>query len=217
MTKRIIRLTCALLLLITVSFAWIINRDPFFTQSILLDFRESKRLTIADKNIELSIWIANEKGEYREISNSSWEEDNELFVVKNIVPDHNVPFQIRLRNLSDNTLNVNLSVAKMVCDEKLISEKEEFAKIYFSTMAGKNYKGYTSVKVPEDQYFPLTLGDVTPLGEEEYSVSLYTSLQVPPTGVDNYVELDCRIYFDSSMDNTYQNLDFSIITFKVIE
>ena len=33
MTKRIIRLTCALLLLITVSFAWIINRDPFFTQS----------------------------------------------------------------------------------------------------------------------------------------------------------------------------------------
>ena len=217
MAKRMIRLISALLLLITVSFAWIINRDPFFTKNILLDFRGSKRLTVADKNIELSIWIANEKGEYREISNSSWEEDDELFVVKNIVPDHNVPFQIRLRNLSDNTLDVNLSVAKMICDEKLISEEENLAKVYFSTMAGKNYKGYTSVKIPEDKYFPLTLGGVTQLGEEEYSVSLYTSLQVPPTGADNYVELDCRIYFDSSMDNTYQNLDFSIITFKVIE
>ena len=217
MAKRMIRLISALLLLITVSFAWIINRDPFFTKNILLDFRGSKRLTVADKNIELSIWIANEKGEYIEISNSSWEEDDKLFEVKNIVPDYNVPFQIRLKNLSDNMLDVNLSVAKMVCDEKLISEEENLAKVYFSTMAGKNYKGYTSVKIPEDKYFPLTLGGVTQLGEEEYSVSLYTSLQVPTTGADNYVELDCRIYFDSSMDNTYQNLDFSIITFKVIE
>ena len=187
------------------------------TKNIFLDFHDSKRLTIADKNIELSIWIANEKGEYREISNSSWEQDDELFVVQNIVPDHNVPFQIRLRNFSDGTLNVNLSVAKMVCDEKLISEDAQSAKIYFSTMAGKNYKTYSSVKIPADQYFPLTLEGVTPLAEDQYSVSLYTSLQIPPTGADNYVELDCRIYFDSSMDNSYQNLDFSIITFKVIE
>lgn len=217
MTKRIIRLTAAFLLLITVSFAWIINRDPFATKNILLDFYGSKRLTVADKNVELSVWIANEKGEYREVSNSSWEDDDELFVVQNIVPDHNVPFQIRLRNLTDNIMSLNLSVAKMTCDKKLISDTEETAKIYISTMPGKYYKEYAGIKIPEARYFPLTTSNVIKLGEQEYSTSLYTTLQVPPTGADNYVELDCRIYFDASMDNTYQNLDFSIITFKVIE
>lgn len=217
MAKRIVLLICALLLLVTVSFSWIINRDPFLTQNVLLDFREAKRLTIADKNIEMSIWIANEKGEYREISNSSWEKDDELFVVENIVPDHNVPFQIRLRNTSDDILNINISVSKMVCDEKLISSSAEDAKVYFSTMPGKRYKSYTTIKMPADQYFPLTLNGVTNIGEDQYSLALYNSLQIPPTGKYDYVELDCRIYFDSSMDNTYQNLDFSIITFKAIE
>ena len=217
MTKRIILLACSLLLLVTVSFSWIINRDPFATENILLNFQEAKRLTISDKKIEMSIWIANEKGEYREISNSSWETDEELFVVENIVPDYNVPFQIRLKNTSDDVLNINISVAKMTCDERLIVEDAKEAKVYFSTMPGKRYKTYTSVKMPEDQYFPLTLDGVTVIGENQYSVAFYNRLQVPPTGKYDYVELDCRIYFDSNMDNTYQNLDFSIITFKAIE
>jgi hypothetical protein len=216
-TKRIFLLLYALLLLITASFAWIINRDPFRARNVLVDFTESGKLTVSDKNIEMSIWIANEKGEYREISNSSWESSDELFTVENIVPDHNVPFQIRLKNTSEDVLDINISVAKMICSDKLVGESGADAKVYFSTMPGRKYKTYTSIKLPEEQYFPLTRDRIITTGENQYSLAFYNSLQVPPTGVDDYVELDCRIYFDSSMDNTYQNQEFRIVTFKVIE
>ena len=103
----------AVLLLVTASFAWIINRDPYRARNVLVDFDEQGKLAVSGKNIEMSIWIANEKGEYREISNSSKESTGELFSVANIVPDHNVPFQIRLKNTSDDILNINIFVQKI--------------------------------------------------------------------------------------------------------
>ncbi len=213
--ERIMLLICSILLSITVSFAWIMSKDPILTKTIDIDYDQKGNLTIADKNIEISIWMQSDNG-YVEISNSSKKDDsNALFLVDNVVPHHNVPFKIRLKNKSHAVVTVNLSIAKFICDAHLI-ENEHEPKIYLSTMSGTSYKNYTTVKIPDDRYRPLTLSDVNVLGENEYSITLYEAIQVPPTQ-NEYVELDCYFYFDKSMDNSYQGLDFRVVTFRAVE
>ena len=220
MKKRIFLIFWCLLLCVTVSFSWIITNKENIVKFVRVDYTGNNgTLVVAPKKIQMSVLMNDPTTNEMKVIGSSTDvknPNNELFEVKNIVPNSNVPFKIRLKNKSSEVIQLKISLERFVCDERLLQEGN--SKIYLSAVAGSNYANYPNVVAPENIYEPLSVAQKMENSEEnEYYLTLYEMVRVPPTGQDGFVDIDCYFYFDKNMDNTYQDLDFSVLSFRAVE
>ena len=215
--KRIFMICICLLLCITTSFAWILEKEMIVVPSVILDYDKQGTITIAPENIIMELWLQKEGSDDAELISSTREKltPQSLAAIKNIVPNKNVSFIIRLQNVSKNVIQISLSVPELYCSDKLLPETNGV--IEMRTYPGTSYANYQVAKKPEERYVALTRSLVEDNSDGSYSLSIYDSLFVPPTGKYDYVDIRCSFYFSPSMDNSYQGLDFKILSLRALE
>lgn len=215
--KRIFMIFISLLLCITASFAWILEKEKIIVDSVVLDYDKQGTITIAPENIIMELWLQKDGSDDAELISTTKDElePQSLVSIKNVIPNKNVSFIIRLQNISKNMIQISLSIPDFRCSEKLMPENNGV--IEMRTYPGTSYANYPAAKKPEEKYVSLTRSLATDLGDGSYSISLYDSIFVPPTGKYDYVDIRCSFYFSPSMDNSYQGLDFKIMSLRALE
>lgn len=221
MKKRIYLVFLCILLCVTISFSWIITNKNNLVKFARVDFYSDNAgtLVVAPKKIHMSVLMKDsDTGEMKVIgtSNDKKVQGAQLFEVKDIVPNSNVPFKIRFRNKSTQVIRLKVSLERIVCDERLLAEGN--SKVYISAVAGATYANYPDVVAPGNLYQPLSIAQkLENSAENEYYLTLYEMIRIPPTGQDGFVDIDCYLYFDKTMDNAYQDLAFSVLSFRAVE
>ena len=182
-----------------------------------MDYDKQGTITIAPENIIMELWLQKDESNDAELISSTKDSlsNQGLATIKNIVPNKNVSFVIRLQNISKNMIQISLSIPELYCSDMLLPETNGV--IEMRTYPGTSYSNYQVAKKPEERYVSLTRSEVTDNSDGSYSLSIYDSLFVPPTGKHDYVDIRCSFYFSSNMDNSYQGLDFKILSLRALE
>ena len=218
MSKHIWLVFWCLLLCVTISFAWIMFQPENLVNHVVIDYDTGGELVVAPEKIVMTILMNDPTtGVMTPIGRSTdqYQDNMELFEVQDIVPNSIVPFKIRLQNTSNEIIRLKLSIDRLVCDEKLLSPVD--SKVYFSAVGASSYASYPEI-APENLYKSLSAAQpLEDSDENAYYLTIYETIYVPPTGQDSYVEIDCYFYFTKDMDNTYQNLDFRVLSFRAVE
>jgi len=194
-----------------------LNKDKIIVKSIILDYDKKGTITIAPENIIMELWLQEDGEEEPELISTTKEDVDlsKLASVKNVVPNKTVSFIIRLQNISKNMIQISLSIPELLCDEMLLPENSGV--IEMRTYPGTSYSNYPSAKKPDEQYVSLTQSRVTARDDGAYSLTIYESVFVPPTGKQDYVDIRCSFYFSPNMDISYQGLAFKILSLKALE
>ena len=217
--KKILLVVYTLLLGITVSFAWILNPESNVSDSFYIQYggNTDNTLVVAPKDVEMIVY-AQKAGKWVKAGSSSDKNDQaELFAIDPhmVIPNSSVPFRIRLKNNSNQTIRIRIMLTGIVCDRNLVNKEI----IYVSSIGSMEYSKY-SVKVPENVYLSLnTDGELVSTDEETntstYNLVLYDEIEVPATDENGFVELDCYFYFDKDrMTNVCQNKTFFVSSFR---
>ena len=90
--------------------------------------------------------------------------------------------------------------------------------VWVRAVGSSEYTKYTGIADrPREINKPLSSawsGDAAE-GNVSFDFVMYDQIQIPPTGEKDFVELECRIYFDSEhMTNVHQDKTFKITSFK---
>ena len=218
MAKKMLLLFWCLLLCVTVSFSWIIFQEKNKVRHAIIDYNDNGSLVVAPEKIIMTV-LMNDPETDRMVpigsSTDSFTENSSLFEVENVVPNSIVPFKIRLHNTSNEIIRMKLSIDRLVCDEKLLSS--ENSRVFFSAVGASSYSAYPEI-APDNLYTSLSAAQpVEGSSENAYYLTIYETIYVPPTGDSDYVEIDCYFYFTKEMDNTFQNLNFQVLSFRAVE
>ena len=204
-------LTVAILLLVvSVSFAWMLQVDDSLLRYLLLDYTQQNgnSLVVASHDVEMSI--------LRQIDEDTFNETQEDMVISELIPGNAQTFRIRIKNHSQNTINLKLSMANVSGD--LITERTDdktgtmLDALFISMRGGLGYIGNNLV-VPS-LYKRLNQDSTYNSVSNTYSVVLFSALEVPPTEGDGYVELNCYFYLDPDAGMEYQSKNLVIGTFR---
>ena len=217
--KKILIAAYSVLLCITVSFAWILNPERNVSDSFFIEYGgdSANSLVVSPKDIEMLVY-AQRSEQWKLVGSSSDKKDGEdLFKVdaQTIIPNSSVPFRIRLKNKSEKTVKVRITLTGIVCDKTLVDQEI----IYTSALGSIEYSKY-DVKTPENVYLSLnTNGELVSTDDEKntamYNLVLYEEVEIPVTANNDYVELDCYFYFDKDrMTNVCQNKTFYVSSFR---
>ena len=217
MKKRIYSIILAILICITASYSWIMVKEKIPVESVILDYHDKGTITIAPENIIMELWLQNEGSEKMTLI-STTEEDADtgnMAVIENVTPNKSISFVIRIQNISKDVIQMSLSIPEFSCSEMLVPESNGV--IEMRIYPGTSYSNYPAVNAPTEKYLSLTKSLINDLGNDTYSMFLYDSIFVPPTGEDDYVDVRCSFYFSTNMGNDYQGLNFKIMSLRALE
>ena len=217
--KKILFAAYSVLLCLTVSFAWILNPERNVSDSFFIEYGgdSTNSLVVSPKDIEMLVY-AQKLEQWKLVGSSTDKKDGEeLFKVdaQKVIPNSSVPFRIRLKNKSEKTVKVRITLTGIVCDQTLVDQEI----IYTSALGSMEYSKY-DVTVPENVYLCLnTNGELVSTDDEKntamYNLVLYEEVEIPVTENNDYVELDCYFYFDKDrMTNVCQNKTFYVSSFR---
>lgn len=199
---------------VTVSFAWMIQDTIDTVNHINVDFSQESenKLTISPTEIDIEIWGVNENGDYVKIEN------NQALAINNVVPGEAKTFRIRLRNKTQSLVRVsialdNVSTTNNVSD---ITEQTPTGTLLdVLTISARGGEGYINKPVAFPSVYKYLCEDsVYFTGTGKYMIPFLEMLEIPPTGTDGYVELNCYIMLDSEVGNEYQDKNIVIGTFR---
>ena len=199
---------------VTVSFAWMIQDTIDTVNHINIDFSQESenKLTISPTEIDIEIWGVNENGDYVKIEN------NQALAINNVVPGEAKTFRIRLRNKTQSLVRVsitldNVSTTNNVSD---ITEQTPTGTLLdVLTISARGGEGYINKPVAFPSVYKYLCEDsVYFTGTGKYMIPFLEMLEIPPTGTDGYVELNCYIMLDSEVGNEYQDKNIVIGTFR---
>ena len=230
--KWLLIVVYTVILCMTVSFAWILDQEMNKGSYLELLYGDDSgnRLVVSPKEVEMSLYVQ-KNGQWRYVGNSTDKKsDTALFSVEasKVIPHSSIPFRIRLKNTSDETVKIKVTLNGIVCDKTFVDdfiiedgEKKYKEKVYVSALGSMEYSKY-DVITPESVYIPLNQGDRIATDEEKntvtYNLTLYESIEVPVTPEGEYVELDCYFYFDKDdMGNESKNKDFYVLSFRAVQ
>lgn len=198
-------LVYALILCVTVSFAWILAIEPNVVKDVLIDYDEAGKLVIAPPNIEGEIYITDKDG------NDVLLDENFEVSPNEVLPNSVIPFKLRLKNNTDAPAKVDISIVGVSTNRESILEV-----VFFSSTPTSGWGS----NVPPSRY--IQLGDATKNEQNNtYSLMLMSDLSLRSTDKENekdYLEFSCYFYFDGeTMVNEHQNANLTIGAFRVMQ
>lgn len=228
MWKRIVMLLmCIMILILTVSSAWILNPEKNSGPFAILDYTDdpndpnSGRLTISSKEVEMRVdfeingkWVSFGSSNDKSFANRP--------SLTNIVPNTVLPFRIRFYNTSDHIVTMNLILSGIECHQVLIDKTA----LYVAAVGSSEYSRYLDiVNVPGYVYKPVTADHLISVKEDTnnqsvatYDFLLYDGLQIPPTTNGTYVMIEGYFYFDAEcMDNACAGKTFNIHSIRAVQ
>ena len=199
---------------VTVSFAWMIQDTIDTVNHINIDFSQESenKLTISPTEIDIEIWGVNENGDYVKIEN------NQALAINNVVPGEAKTFRIRLRNKTQSLVRVSISLDNVSTTNNVsdITEQTPTGTLLdVLTISARGGEGYINKPVAFPSVYKYLCEDsVYFTGTGKYMIPFLEMLEIPPTGTDGYVELNCYIMLDSEVGNEYQDKNIVIGTFR---
>ena len=128
MRKKMILITIYsfILLGLTVSFAWILDFDvpsvPYLQLGYGKDF-DNNKLVVSPQEVEMTLYVQKD-GVWRYVGSNTDKNSGKLFAVdpQDVIPNSSIPFRIRLKNLSDETISINVNMTGVVCDKVFVEK-----------------------------------------------------------------------------------------------
>ncbi len=197
LTKRIFALVYAILLCVTVSFAWILTEEENIVEHVIVGYGDGK-LVIASKDISGKLIIADENGNETELN------EDYFFSSTEILPNSVIAFSLRIKNNSYEDMVVDISIVGISPEDVKILDV-----VFFSATPASGWKNET----PQAVY--VKLGDAK-YNEQDgtYTLSVAKAVRLRPTeplNEDDYLEYECYLYFDGeTMTNVHQDIDLDI-------
>ena len=223
MKKRILIIIYALLLCVTVSFAWLSNFQVTKVNELAVDYRKGG-LTVANLGFEGHIEIPDGNGGYKPLyekkpSENATETETEILSIVDkvqMVPDSITPFRIKIKNLSTTEYRkAKLGIAISLDPEEL-RQANVLEVLYLDIISidgfseGTTYHSYIRL----DEAYP-----VGAEGSGEYFYYIYgegEELMIPPTSAkQEYVTFDCSFYYDKEATAEYQNKSIKALSFRL--
>jgi len=228
MWKRVVLLSLyVLILIVTVSSAWILNPEKNIGPFAVLDYMDtpddpySGKLTISSKEVEMQVdfeingkWVSFGSSNDKSFANRP--------SLTNIVPNTVLPFRIRFYNTSDHVVSMNLIFSGIECHQVLVDKTA----VYVAAVGSTEYNRYSDiVNIPGYVYTPVTDEHLISVKEDAnkqsvatYDFLLYDDLQIPPTANGAYVTIEGYFYFDAEcMDNACAGKTFNIQSIRAVQ
>ena len=210
MKKRILIIIYALLLCVTASLAWLPNYSKNKVEEIFIDYKDGA-LTVADPGFLAHIETLNSAGSFEQIAGDSY-----LFDSRKMVPDSLTPFKIKIHNNSA----TEYRKAKLGIGIRIDAQEAEIANIldvlYLEIVSGAGFDDAVT------NHVYLRLNEASVIGDPsngEYFLWIYgegSEILIPPsTSGDDYVTLDCSLYFDQNATQKYQNKSVYAMAFRL--
>ena len=199
---------------VTVSFGWMIQETIDTVNYIYVDYSidSGNKLTISPTDIDIEVWGVNENGDYVKIEN------NQSLIINNVVPGEARTFRLRFRNRTQSLARINLMLDNVVTTPNItdISEDSPTGTLLdVVAISARGGEGYINKPVAfPSVYKYLCVDSVYFTGTGKYLIPLFDTLEIPPTGESDYVELNCYIMLDSEVGNEYQSKNIIIGTFR---
>jgi len=202
LTKRIFALVYAILLCVTVSFAWILTEEENVVKDVTVGYGDGK-LVVASKDISGKLIITDDAGNETELN------EDYFFSSTEILPNSVIAFSLRIKNNSYEEMVVDISIVGISPEDAKILDV-----VYFSATPSSGWKNETPpavyVKLGDAQYNTV---------DSTYTLSVSKSVLLRPTeplNEDDYMEYACYLYFDGeTMTNVHQDIDLSIGAIRI--
>lgn len=221
--KKIILAVYILLLVVTVSFAWmsvIDNTGDYMELEYGGD--SGNTLSVASKDVEMMVWAEMEPDEWKYLGSSEDDQKGTLMTIpgNRVIPGSNIPFKIQFTNSSDKPVAVRI-ILNGSCHKDLVQQADgnDRLAVLFVAYGTGSFTKYSEV-VPAPARSSVELRDNcmvaknTETGINSYTIELYDSIQIPPTAQGEFVEVMCTVNFDMlTMTNECAGKTFTISSF----
>ena len=217
--ESIILIICAVLLLVSVSYSWMLSKGEQTARNILLDQSGDNRLTIYSSNmVSMSILYLNrETGKYEE-----WDPEDlvSLKFFDDLAPGDSVDFKLRFRNSSGRVQKMRLSVGGIKNTTRGVTIENSLVPLmYMNVTPGAGFRDTIDpdVDIPDQQFFRL---DEAEFLDGSGVMTLYDELTIPSTGAEGsglYAELDCYFWLDHQAGSEYQDMTMEVGYFRLSE
>ena len=197
-----------LLLLVTVSFAWILDLYVPTGNWIELDYQNTENdsdsgvLTIASQDVEMIVDVRLKNGQWKELGRSSDPHVDPL-ILTDIVPSTTQDFRITFYNKSDKPVSMRVSLSGIECDRAFL----DCEAISIGVSDGTS-----------NSFMPLSSGTLlteSDSGLLTYDFVLFEDLTIPAVTYGGSITVNGYIYFDQeNMDNTCTDKRFHISSFS---
>ena len=200
--KRIIALVYAILLCVTVSFAWILTEEENIVDDVIVGYDDGK-LVIASKDVDGKIMIIDEK------SGTATELTENYFSPADILPNGIIPFSLRIKNNAYEDLIVDISIIGIAPEDVKILDV-----VYFSATPTTGWGDSR----PHAEYVLLSEARLNTI-DGTYTLDIAKGVRLSPTeplNDDDYMAYECYFYFDAEkMTNEHQNIDLNIGAIRI--
>lgn len=188
----------SLILLVTVSFAWITEIETQFSKYFELKYNE---LYISPTEVEVKLYVS-ENGTNRDIT--KLDSTTAVYTATNVEPGEYTLFVLKLTNKSDVAMNVAVNFTNIVGSEAF----HKFINIGVSYVNGFTDQ-YPAPPI-EDFFLDQRLTGGT--------VSLIDSMTLPPYEADgkNMIEIKFYIRLSHEATNDLQNKSFALGTINIV-
>ena len=199
---------------VTISFGWMIQETIDTVNYIDIDYSQpgKNKLTVSPTDVEIEVWGINDAGEYVQIAN------NQALALNNVVPGEARTFRIRLKNKGQSLTRINLvldNVSTTPSITPITTNTPTGTLLDVVAISARGGEGYINKPVAfPSVYKYLCVDSVYFTSSGKYTIPLFDTIEVPPTGEDEYVELNCYVMLDSEVGNEYQNKNIVIGTFR---
>lgn len=200
--KRIFALAYAILLCVTVSFAWILTEEENVVKDVEVGYGNGM-LTVASKDISGKLIITDDEGNETELN------DKYLFSSTDILPNSVIAFSLRIKNNSYEDMVVDISMVGISPEDAKILDV-----VYFSATPASGWKNES----PQAVYVKLGEANLNQ-ADNTYTLSIAKAVILHPTeplNEDDYMEYECYLYFDGeTMTNVHQDISLSIGAIRI--
>jgi len=221
--KRIMVIISSILIIVTlipITYSWIIE-SPYETpmKKLYIQYVKDPPDDNSNRMMVYSPEVTIETRKYISSSETVTVSSVESFSTPNMLPGDSQRFVLRLQNNGTEATSVHLSICGVNCtyeDNYVRVESSALLKyVYLEIKAGSGYAANPHLSVSAPPYKFISLYDLFQDSADGNSALIYNSLNVPITGNNtDYVELECRIWLDTSM-TYYKNINITIEKFTI--
>lgn len=208
--RAIVSLISAVILLVSVTYAWILDSGYTNVRFIKVDFtgreKDSGRLDIVSAEVSVELVYQDGSGNYVVKAN-----DDTPLVFTGLLPNDMFPFKIRFYNQTGESQNVSLTIDGITTDTP-----ELLQQLYVGTTGGTGYADATDANVvkPANQF--LCLSEAQERSNGVFDMKLYPSLIIPPTAAGGYVEVNCFFWLNRDATIELAGKTLSITSFRIL-